>query len=73
MMHVVIGSQGEYSDREEYVAGVFTDLEVAKKLIIEKAAVGRRRAHYVEYDKFYVVSVPVDEWGRWEDDSDEAS
>jgi len=128
MIHIVIGAEGEYSDRHEYIAGAFTDIEVAKKLVIEKTATGRQRAvermrwldkrkalsdklkqdkinavdaktlaYYgrdylpsrltwlsnveqdeldrqmgpypeaIEYDQYYVVSVPVDEWGRWEE------
>jgi len=126
ILYVVIGSRGEYSDREEYVAGVFENKVTACNLIQEKTALGRRRAldrqkwidtrcglvneakktkrnlvtqedlaYYgeeylpsrlrdltpeeqaiinekvgpipraIEYDTFYVVSVPVNKWGQW--------
>ncbi len=130
-LHVVIGIEGEYSEKNEYVAGVFTDIEVARNLIEWKTAAGRQRSEErrvwfakrqalsdklkaqklesvdektmayfgrewlpskytmpsreeqeemdslvgpyppeIEYDVFYVVSVPVlDQWGRWEDDT----
>jgi len=42
--YVVIGVEGEYSDREEYVAGIFTDKKIACHLIEEKSAFGRQRA-----------------------------
>ncbi len=43
-LHVVIGIEGEYSDKEEYVAGIFTDRQTAQNLILQKTAEGRQRA-----------------------------
>lgn len=121
-VHVVIGWNGEYSDREEWVAGVFEDFEVAKRLVIGKTAAGRQRANdrqkwmetrrrkvdaaeiakltpelksyygfpmdhvrltveemaainaemgpfpeHIEYADYYIVCVPMNEWGEWRD------
>lgn len=117
-VHVVIGVEGEYSEREEYVAGVYGDRATAEALVIEKTAAGRARAQerndwkerrkrlieaaeeakitpemrsyyafpqghladedlreisqelgpipeYIQYDCYYVVTVPMNRWGRW--------
>lgn len=126
-LHVVIGADGEYSSREEWVAGVFTDLEVAQERIIVETAHGRERAlerfrwlekqkelleaarkkkitpemlsYYgeswvprmaltddemhaiaeemgplpraVDYNNYYIVTVPLNEWGVWNEYSEE--
>ena len=125
ILHVVIGSEGEYSDRVEWVAGVFDDRKEAERLVTAQTEVGRARANeryewaskleslkkkaqeeknktitpemrayyaYPEertrltndeinmliqglgpmpsnigYDTYYIVDVPFNEWGRWED------
>ncbi len=113
-IHVVIGWEGEYSDRQEYVAGAFWDLETAKRHILEKTAEGRKAAQkrdawierryqlenaareakrglnaeeeeeisrqmggpcprQINYDNYYVVSLPIGEWGKWyEFDTDDS-
>jgi len=47
-LYVVLGNEGEYSDRIVYVAGVFENREEACKLIAEMTAVGRANALIIE-------------------------
>ena len=44
-LYVVTGTMGEYSDRTEWTAGVFTDEDEAKRLVDERLAVARGAAY----------------------------
>lgn len=41
MLYVVIVETGEYSDRYDWVGGVFDDKETAQRMIVEKSAAAR--------------------------------
>lgn len=104
---MIIVETGEYSDRNDWIGGVFDSCEVAKKMIIEKAAAVRQQQ--IDYenwcnkqlvvcrelfgnivmwklndeqraeidrrvgaapvgeigDNFYLVEVPLNEWGQF--------
>ena len=45
-VYVIIASRGEYSDREEWVCGVFTDEDQAREMVVTKSAEAR-----VEHEK----------------------
>lgn len=36
-VYVVIAEEGEYSDRRDYIAGVFTDKAEAEEMVLEKS------------------------------------
>jgi hypothetical protein len=106
-LYVVIVETGEYSDRNDWIGGVFDSCEVAKKTLIKKAAAARQqRIDYENWrnkrwaiccelsgvtdiwklndeqraevdrrvgaepvgengDNFYLVEVPLNEWGQF--------
>jgi hypothetical protein len=42
LVYVVLGEQGEYSDRSVWVSGVFTSEETAKEFMKERMAISRK-------------------------------
>lgn len=103
MVYVIMASTGEYSDRVEWICGIYRDEEVAKTLIEERSAAAReatseyerwcaKRSGIVgwgwpvppeidarvlaecgpvpkngEADGFWLVSVPMEVWGRFDE------
>lgn len=76
-VYVILGWEGEYSDREVWVAGVFTDLESAKATAeAQKQADRQKYAAWVAADEYgvppaddseyTVVCVPLNQLGKWD-------
>lgn len=110
MLYVVIVETGEYSDRCDWVGGIFDDKETAQRMIVEKSAAAREfqlrqdewdikcRAVWKRFpynwsytagtesnpernaaierevgprpegqggDRFYLIEVPLNQWGEF--------
>ncbi len=49
-MYVIIVESGEYSDRDDWIGGIYNDKEEAQRVLAEKSAVARQ--HQNDYDEW---------------------